>query len=112
MSVRVIVVRPGHSPTVEEIAGDLQSLQDIVGGYVEFVLISDRPGVADLYCNEDGRARELAPNRAVPSLFYTVIRGTFLIAAHTRTEELRSFTSDECAAWLAAVANWRVVEGN
>ena len=49
--MKVIIVEPFTNPYTKEIKGDLESMQRIVGGYIEAVYPFDDPDVA-LVCNE------------------------------------------------------------
>ena len=60
MSLRVLVCRVGQEPVVEEVTPGFQSLQKIVGGYLEYICIEE--GI-DLWCNEEGRIMDLPLNR-------------------------------------------------
>lgn len=56
--MRAIVIEPGRQPEVRDLAGDLESLQAAVGGYIEaFPLL---PGVAT-YIDEEARIRPDTP---------------------------------------------------
>ena len=62
--ISVIVCRPGERATIEEIDDSLESMQNLVGGYVEeyqpFHDPND-PRVDDvtIYCNEEGKINRL-----------------------------------------------------
>lgn len=58
--MKILVLEPGKKLEVREIKGDLASLQEVVGGYIERVPISAR-GV-NLICNEEGLLLGLEPN--------------------------------------------------
>lgn len=60
--MKVIIVKPFTNPYTKEIKGDLESMQRIVGGYIEAVYPFDDPDVA-LVCNEEGKLEGLTPNR-------------------------------------------------
>ena len=60
--MKVIIVKPFTNPNVATIKGDLESMQAIVGGYIEAVYPFDDPDVA-LVCNEEGKLEGLTPNR-------------------------------------------------
>ena len=60
--MKVIIVKPFTNPYVATIKGDLESMQAIVGGYIEAVYPFDDPDVA-LVCNEEGKINGLMPNR-------------------------------------------------
>lgn len=58
-----VVCRVGAAPAVVPVDPSLEGLQAIVGGDLEAVALIPAAGFA-VYCNEDGTARGLAPNRA------------------------------------------------
>ena len=68
--VRIIVCRPGEKATLEEIDDSLESMQSVVGGYIEeyqpFHDDND-PRVDDvaIFCNEEGKLNRLPPSRAI-----------------------------------------------
>lgn len=59
--IAVVIVRQGERPVVGQIAGTLESMQAIVGGYIEVVRRPELGGL-DLVCNEEGMLDDLAPN--------------------------------------------------
>lgn len=60
--MKVIIVKPFTNPYVANIKGDLESMQKIVGGYIEAVYPFDDVEIA-LVCNEEGKLEGLTPNR-------------------------------------------------
>ena len=60
--MKVIIVKPFTQPYTKEIKGDLRSMQEIVGGYIEAVYPFDDEEIA-LVCNEEGKLEGLTPNR-------------------------------------------------
>lgn len=79
--LRVLVVEPGNLPAVQEIGGSLESMQRLVGGYIQAVYPFDDP--VALICNEEGKLlgfpmnRTLRDERGVP---YDIVCGTFFLA--------------------------------
>ena len=79
--LRVLVVEPGKPPAVQEIGGSLESMQRLVGGYIQAVYPFDDP--VALICNEEGKLlglpmnRTLRDERGVP---YDIVCGTFFLA--------------------------------
>ena len=59
--MKVIIVKPFTQPYTKEIKGDLRSMQEIVGGYIEAVYPFDDE--VALVCNEEGKLCNLTPNR-------------------------------------------------
>ena len=60
--MKIILVKPFTQPYTTEIKGDLESMQAIVGGYIEAVYPFDDQEIA-LVCNEEGKLEGLTPNR-------------------------------------------------
>ena len=59
--MKVIIVKPFTQPYTKEIKGDLESMQAVVGGYIQAIYPFD-DDVA-LVCNEEGKINGLMPNR-------------------------------------------------
>ena len=57
--MRVVYKAPGEKPEVREISGELESLQDLVEGWIERVGI--KKGLA-LVINEEGKMHRMEPN--------------------------------------------------
>lgn len=62
--MKVIIVKPFTHPYTKEIKGDLKSMQEIVGGYIEVIYPFDDGEIA-LVCNEEGKLLDLMPNRFI-----------------------------------------------
>ena len=79
--LRVLMVEPGKPPAEREIDGSLESMQRLVGGYIQAVYPFDDP--VALICNEEGKLlglpmnRTLRDERGVP---YDIVCGTFFLA--------------------------------
>ena len=73
--MEVLIVEPNKAPRMEEINGDLESLQKIVGGFIEAVYPYDDP--VALICNEEGKLIGLPLNRKLED--FDIISGTFII---------------------------------
>ena len=79
--MNILVVEPGKRPYAKEISGDLESLQQTVGGYIQAIDPFDDP--VALVCEEEALYHpEQKWNRPVPP--YGVIKGTFFFAAWAR----------------------------
>lgn len=79
--ISVIVVKPGEMPVLKEIERKLETMQEIVGGYIEQVCPFD--DCVSLICNEEGKLCGLSPNRSLKNEkgeIYDIIAGTFFIA--------------------------------
>jgi len=97
--VRVLIYPVGENPREERIASDLQTLQGLVGGYIEIVTLERTPdgGSLGLVCNEEGWLIPLPPNRRVPGV--DLIAGQFLIVRHDAEGELMSLSGSDIARW-------------
>ncbi|WFF73460.1 DUF3846 domain-containing protein [Proteiniclasticum sp. QWL-01] len=57
----VLIVKPEKAPRMASIASDLNSLQQVVGGYIEAVCPYDDP--VAIVCHEEGKLIGLPLNR-------------------------------------------------
>ena len=60
--MKVIIVQPIKEPYVLNINPSLESMQRIVGGYIQAIYPFEDEGIA-LVCNEEGKIYDLTPNR-------------------------------------------------
>lgn len=77
--MKVLVVRPNQNPIVEEIGEGLESMQSVVGGYIQAIYPwNDNVAVV---CNEEGKLTGLPLNRfiAVDGQIIDCIAGTFFL---------------------------------
>ena len=74
-SMDVLIVEPEKVPRMASITGDLNSLQQVVGGYIEAVYPYDDP--VAIVCHEEGKLIGLPLNRKLED--YDIIAGTFII---------------------------------
>ena len=71
----VLIVEPEKAPRMASINGDLNSLQQVVGGYIEAVYPYDDP--VAIVCHEEGKLIGLPLNRKLED--YDIIAGTFIV---------------------------------
>ena len=71
--IKCLVIEPDKKPSVQVIDNTLEAKQELVGGLIEVVHLSD---TADLICNDGGKLIGLPANRIVGN---DVIAGTFLV---------------------------------
>ena len=79
--MNVLMVEPGKAPYEMQIGDDLQSMQAVVGGYIQAVYPFEQP--VALVCRESGKLDGLPLNRALRDSdgdIYDIIAGTFFIA--------------------------------
>ena len=90
--MKILLVEPEKAPERMEISGDLESMQQTVGGSIQAIYPFDEP--IALICNEEGKLDGLPLNRALRDengKIYDVITGTFFLCGAPPEEE--SFTS-------------------
>ena len=78
--MNVLMVEPGKAPYETQIGSDLQSMQTLVGGYLEAVYPFEQP--AALVCCEFGKLDGLPLNRALRDSdgdIYDIVAGNFFI---------------------------------
>lgn len=97
--LKVVVAMPGEMPKVQEIDGSLESMQALVGGYVELVHVRELPGL-DVYVNEDGRSKKLAPNRIVGG--HRIV-GPILVSA-SKGEDMTTMSEQQIALAIQVLA--------
>ena len=71
----VLIVEPEKAPRMASITGDLNSLQQVVGGYIEAVYPYDDP--VAIVCNEEVKLIGLPLNRKLED--HDIIAGTFIV---------------------------------
>ena len=79
--MNVLMVEPGKAPYETQIGDDLQSMQALVGGYIQAVYPFEQP--VALVCRESGKLDGLTLNRALRDAdgdIYDIIAGNFFIA--------------------------------
>ena len=74
-SMDVLIVEPEKASRMASIAGDLNSLQQVVGGYIEAVYPYDDP--VAIVCHEEGKLIGLPLNRKLED--NDIIAGTFIV---------------------------------
>ena len=86
--MKVLMIRVNQAPVLEEIAGDLASMQKAVGGYIQVVYPWD--DLIGLVCNEEGKLIGLPDNRPLldeeTGLPYDIVAGDFFLAGLTEDD--------------------------
>ena len=93
--MKILLVEPEKAPERIEISGDLESMQQIVGGSIQAIYPFDEP--IALICNEEGKLNGLPLNRALrdeDGKIYDVITGTFFLCGAPSEEESFSSLTD------------------
>ena len=78
--MNVLMVEPGKAPYETQIGNDLQSMQAVVGGYIQAVYPFEQP--VALVCRESGKLDGLTLNRALRDAdgdIYDIVAGNFFI---------------------------------
>lgn len=92
----VLLIQPGEKPALAELNGTLESMQKIVGGYIQILYPFDDP--IALVCNDEGKLLGLPLNRGLRDgcgQIYDVIAGTFfLCGAPQDTDHLDSLPEE------------------
>ena len=79
-SIKVVLCEPGKKARVTTIMNSLESLQKMVGGYIEAVYPFDDP--VAIVCNEEGKINGCELNRSLKDgsgKVYDIIAGSFLV---------------------------------
>lgn len=71
----VLIVEPEKAPRMANIAGDLNSLQQVVGGYIEAVYPYD--DLVTIVCHSEGKLIGFPLSRKLED--YDIIAGTFIV---------------------------------
>ena len=71
----ILIVEPEKTPRLASISGDLESLQKVVGGYIEAIYPYNDP--VALLCHSEGKLIGLPLNRKIED--HDIIAGTFMI---------------------------------
>lgn len=100
--MKVIMVEPEKKAYAQEIDPSLESMQKIVGGYIQIVSPFSDP--IALVCNDEGKLLGLPLNRGLwdeDGELYNIISGTFfLCGAPPDSDELASLTPKQEAFYL------------
>lgn len=98
--MRVVIARPEEDAQVADIAPGLESLQAVVGGYIELWAID---GAAAFLCNEEGRLNGMPLNRFVTLSDGTVwdIYGPILVVGtDDAAEDFTDLPEEAAALWV------------
>lgn len=95
--MNALVIEPMRKPYAKEIDGELESMQNIVGGLIQAIYPFE-DGTVALICNEEGKLLGLPLNRALRDEngdIYDIIAGTFLICSAPPDSENFAGLSEE-----------------
>ena len=82
--MKVIIVKPFTNPYTANIKGDLRSMQELVGGYIEAIYPFDNPEIA-LVCNEEGKLEGLHLSLIATQAYVILSAEISFSAMHRRT---------------------------
>ena len=95
--MRILVVEPERRPEVREIDSSLESMQEIVGGWIQALYPFDEP--VALVCNDEGKLMNLPANRGLRDKngqIYDIVVGTFfLCGAPADSDHFVSLTPEQ-----------------
>ena len=89
-SLRVMVVEPDKEPYEKYLRGDLESMQEVVGGNIETTRDNLLPGML-LVVNEEGKIKGLPYNRCTHC---DIICGTFFVCKNAKDDFKSLYDSD------------------
>ena len=91
-----LLVAENKLPEVVEIPDTLKSLQELVGGYIEYCYMPKHEDVV-LICNEEGKINGMGPNRDIG---HDIIFGPFfVIGDNPDIGENISLTEEQISKW-------------
>ena len=104
--MQVVVVEPKKKPMVQDIGFDLESMQRIVGGFIQAIYPSDEP--VALIANEEGKLLNLPLNRVLrdeAGEIYDIISGAFfLCAAPPDSDRFAGLTDQQVKTYMERFA--------
>ncbi|WP_313530729.1 DUF3846 domain-containing protein [Anaerotignum sp.] len=94
----ILVIEPERKPVIAEVNGSLDSMQKVVGGFIEASYPFDEQ--VALICNEEGKLNNLPLNRALyhpeTNKMYDIVSGTFFICgAKVEEDSFSSLTQEQ-----------------
>ena len=104
--IRVLIKLVGHKPIKATIKDDLKILQDIVGGLIEVVELTED---IDIICNEEGKLEGLLPNI---NLDYDIIVGDIIFCSHDDMGNFTSLTDEQIKRILAELKFRDIIDVN
>lgn len=75
--INVITITADGAVTVGDIDQSLSTLQEIIGGYIQYVPLLDAPGF--IVVDEEGMLKKLKPNRIASTLTGQLLVGTAVV---------------------------------
>jgi hypothetical protein len=107
--LKIVAVRIGAEPVVEELEPGLRPMQEFVGGSIERLCLD---ATTDLWCNEDGKRTHSSNRLYVSPAGYTdAIHGDFFLLSHDGEGETVGLTDAQAETWLKRIRGWRPLWG-
>ena len=107
--MKVIYCKIGQTPKILEIDGTLESMQSLVGGYIETYPYEYEPMV--FVMNEEGKLRGLQPHRIIAT-GRDIICGDFFLAAFGKNgdgeDDIVGLTEEQEAIVHATIGSGRL----
>lgn len=107
--MKVIYCKIGQAPKILEIDGTLESMQSLVGGYIETYPYEYEPMV--FVMNEEGKLRGLQPHRIIASGRDIICRD-FFVAAFGKNgdgeDDIVGLTEEQESIVLATIGSGRL----
>jgi hypothetical protein len=97
--MRIIAIRCGDDPKVEELEHGLEAMQEFVGGYIDRVRLDEH---TDLWCNDEGLFT-CSPNLLLGE---QPIHGNVFIAGHDGEGETIGLTEEQLTKWMVEAFLW------
>ena len=95
-TIRGLLVKEDKEPEVIDIPNNLKSLQNLVGGYIEYCYLPEHEDVV-IICNEEGKINGMGPNRDIG---HDIIFGPFLVVGDDpEIGENLSLTDEQISEW-------------
>lgn len=81
--MKIVYKGVGTPPEIRKIKGTLKEMQDMVGGFIEPIQLTNR-----IYCvcNEEGIREGLQPNFQIPNFLSTILGNAFFISQNDEGE--------------------------
>lgn len=98
--IKVVMVEPGKVARIEEIDNSLESMQSIVGGWIEAYYPFEEE--VCIVCNDDGKINGMPLNRAIyteDQEMMDIIAGPFFVC-DCSGEEFDSLNDEQCQCYL------------
>ncbi len=94
INITILKIEPTGTPKVVTVENTLRSFQQLVGGFIELLDVSD---TVCILVNEEGKLNGLAPNRRFDG---DILVGTILVVGRDG-ENLASLSADELETYEA-----------